>query len=409
MNEAIPPARNDLELIPIQHGGQQYILIRDHLGLVQEGKAITFPLYRCLALLNGISTLRDLQSELMRQRGGALVGSDEIKALITFFDESFLLDSGRFRAAKNQIVTDFTSKKIRSCSHSGGAYPENPAELKARLDQIMASRPQVPAPQGRVKALVAPHIDLSVGFRVYSSAYQMLKFVKPATVVVLGIGHQMVGDMFCLTNKGFDTPLGVVRSDSDRIDELQSVGGDIITGNDFFHRSEHSIEFQAVFLRHLLNEDSFGIVPILCGSLHTTLPEYSRNAYLDKAGPVLEKLKQIIGDPENETLVVAGVDFSHIGPKFGHEMPAAHIKRQSETHDRNLLEHLSGLDAERFWEESRAVNDQYNVCGFGALACLLEVLPPCKGTVLDYELWNEDATRSAVSFGAVVFTTRTGS
>jgi len=404
MNEAIPPARNDLELFPVQHGGQQYILIRDHLGLVQEGKAIALPLYQMLALLNGTNTIRDLQMAIMRQQGGVLVGTDEIQGLIAHLDESFLLDSERFREAKERIVADFVSKQVRPASHSGGAYPENPIELRKRLDEILAGRPPVPGPEGKIKALVAPHIDLAAGHKVYSAAYQILKFVTPARVVILGIGHQMVDDMFCLTGKGFDTPLGVVKSAPDLVEELRSVGGDILGDNDFFHRSEHSIEFQAVFLRHLLSEDSFTIVPILCGSLQTTLPEYSRSAYLDRAGPFLEKLKRIIDDPEHETVVVAGVDLSHIGPKFGHEMPAMHLKRQSETHDRNLLEHLSGLDAERFWEESRGVNDQYNVCGFSALACLLEVLPPCKGTLLDYQLWHEEATRSGVSFAAVVFT-----
>jgi hypothetical protein len=44
------------------------------------------------------------------------------------------------------------------------------------------------------------------------------------------------------------------------------------------------------------------------------------------------------------------------------------------------------------------------VCGFPALATLLEVLPPGRGRVLDHRLWMEDATRSGVGFGAVLFT-----
>ena len=99
-----------------------------------------------------------------------------------------------------------------------------------------------------------------------------------------------------------------------------------------------------------------------------------------------------------------GVDLSHIGPKFGHEMPAEYLKNQSETHDQNLLKHLSMLDADHFWEESKDVKDQFNVCGFSALACMLEVLPPCRGKILNYQFWHEEATRSAVSFSAVVFT-----
>ena len=40
MNETVPPMRKDLEFIPFMHGGQQLVLVRDRLELVQEGKAV---------------------------------------------------------------------------------------------------------------------------------------------------------------------------------------------------------------------------------------------------------------------------------------------------------------------------------------------------------------------------------
>jgi AmmeMemoRadiSam system protein B len=104
-----------------------------------------------------------------------------------------------------------------------------------------------------------------------------------------------------------------------------------------------------------------------------------------------------------ETLIVAGVDFSHIGPKFGHDMPATHLEGQSERHDQKLLEAVSKGEADEFWEESIRVKDQFNVCGFSAMACLMEILPPSKGKILNYQCWHEEATRSAVSFASVVF------
>jgi hypothetical protein len=85
-------------------------------------------------------------------------------------------------------------------------------------------------------------------------------------------------------------------------------------------------------------------------------------------------------------------------------MPATHIQSQSEIHDRNLLQAVSQGDPEGFWGESIRVQDQFNVCGFSALACLLEVLPPSEGHILKYEIWHEEATRSAVSFAAMAFT-----
>jgi AmmeMemoRadiSam system protein B len=200
--------------------------------------------------------------------------------------------------------------------------------------------------------------------------------------------------------------LGVVKNDSNIVQRLKQNDSNNIADNDFEHRSEHSIEFQILFLQHLLGTDSFTIVPILCGSLMENLPAYNRNAYLHEAAPFLNELKEIILEPEKETIIVAGVDFSHIGLKFGHARPAEYMESRAEAHDKNLLKAISAADAEFFWEESKKEEDQYNVCGFPALACLLEILPLCKGKVLDYQLRHEAPTQSAVSFAAVVFTAR---
>jgi hypothetical protein len=93
MDELIPSARRDLEFFPVQLEGKQYVLIRDHLGLAQEGKAVEIPLYQFMVLLDGRTSVRDLQMALMRQRGGILVSSDEVKGIIAHLDDSFLLES----------------------------------------------------------------------------------------------------------------------------------------------------------------------------------------------------------------------------------------------------------------------------------------------------------------------------
>ena len=44
MHEEHPTIRMDLEFFPLEHNGKQLVLIRDYLGLVQEGKAVEVPL-----------------------------------------------------------------------------------------------------------------------------------------------------------------------------------------------------------------------------------------------------------------------------------------------------------------------------------------------------------------------------
>jgi AmmeMemoRadiSam system protein B len=403
-DQQLPLLRLDLEFYPVQLQGKQYVLIRDPLGLVQEGKAVEIPLYRFMAMLNGANTLRDLQTALMRQGGGMLVSTEEVKSLLAHLDESFLLESEQFKKTKDAVVAEFVSKTVRPSSHSGRAYPADPEGLRRKLEDILALQPELPRAEGNVLALVAPHIDLSVGGKVYARAYQTLKGMAPKTVIILGTGHQMARELFAVSEKDFQTPLGIAQCDRGRVKKLKALGKNLTAENDFVHRSEHSIEFQVLFLQHLLPKDSFKIVPILCGNLQTTLPAHERSAYSEKAADFLHALKEMLDTQGRETLLLAGVDFSHIGPKFGHEMPARYMNGQSEAHDKALLNSLTACDGDSFWQESGRVKDRYNVCGFASLACLLEVLPACKGHVLGYEMWHEEATQSAVSYAAVVFT-----
>jgi len=330
-----------------------------------------------------------------------LVGVQEIEDMLTKLDDSFLLESDKFLKAKNKISADFIASKTRPCFVCGRSYPKDRLALTKMLDNILAGQTP-PPPEGKIVALVAPHIDLAVGRNSYSSAYQMLKHATPSRVVLLGIGHQLSDSLFCLTEKDFETPLGLVKNEPLLVRELRDSGEDIVAETDFVHRAEHSLEFQIVFLQHMLEAESFTIIPILCGSLHA-LPEYSRDSYLNKTARFLKKLKEVVMAPDKETLVVAGVDFSHIGPKFGHQMPADYLESQATAHDKNLLNFLYRMEADSFWQESITVKDRFNVCGFPAMAALFEVLPPCKGKIIDYRLNHEQQTRSAVSFAAVVF------
>ncbi len=399
-----PRVRRDLQFFPIRHDNEQVILVMDDLGLVEEGRAIPMPLYEFMVHLDGTKSIRDLQMLLMRQKGGLLVGADEVNRILEHLDQSFILDTEKYKAARQRVVEQFSSIKIRPCSHCGRSYPNHPKELEAMLEEILGRAEGARLwPDGRVKAIIAPHIDLSAGAGAYAKAYQCLKGQSPDRVIVIGVGHQMAGDLFCLTEKDFQTPLGIVRNDLGAVRRLREAGGAVISEDDFFFRAEHSVEFQMIFLQHLLEKDTFTIVPVLCGPLYGVLPSYTRQAYLETASPFLGALSKLVGDQEKETLVVVGVDFSHIGPKFGHDMPAEYLQRQSEAHDRKLLDALSAWDADAYWAESIRVEDQYNVCGFSAMACLLEILSPSKALVLEHGYWHEPPTRSAVSFAAAVF------
>lgn len=394
--------RGDLDFFPVQSDGRTVIMIQDRLSLVEKDMLISPELYKLMTTLDGKRSMRDIQLDLIRQQGGSLVSIDEVQALLEKLDSSYLLDSPRYREARNEIISDFSAQKIRYCSHAGLSYPKQEEELSERLETILATQQVSSLPDGKITALIAPHIDLEAGKRIYSTAYQAIKGVTPERIIILGVGHSMTKVMLSLTTKMFETPLGKVKTDKKIVGELMKAGKDILSEDDFAHRDEHSIEFQLIFLQHILRDVSFTIVPILCGSLIGYLPEYSRERYQSIGHDFLSTLADLLRD--DSTIVIAGVDLSHVGPKFGHDMPASLIINESERHDRQLLHCLCTMNADGFWSESKRIRDKYNVCGFSVLACLLETLPPSHGHLLDYEIFKEDPTRSAVSFAAAVFT-----
>jgi hypothetical protein len=352
-------------------------------------------------MLDGTRSVMDIQLDMMRRQGGRLIPIEEIERIVKELESSCLLDGHHYRELKEQIVNDFRSQPIRHPAHAGLSYPEGAEELRSRLDDILAAGQHPQVPEGTITALVAPHIDLEAGKRVYAAAYASVGAAAPTRILILGVGHAMQREMFSLTTKAFETPLGTVDTDRRVVEELGKTGRHIISSDDFPHRDEHSIEFQLLFLQHLFNDSPFTIVPVLCGSLLGSMEEYSRESYRSLAGDFLRLLQDIAGD--GHTMVVAGVDFSHVGPKFGHDMPASFMIGQSEAHDRRLLHCLCEMNADGFWAASQDVHDRYHVCGFSALACLLEILPASHGHLLDYTIFREQATQSAVSFAAVLF------
>jgi MEMO1 family protein len=395
--------REDLEVIPTSYEGSAAFLVRDYLGLVPEPVLLQGEAAELFALLDGRRTVRDIQIALVRSRGGRLVDSGLLEQLIREFDSVGLLQSAGYEAKRSALLADYARLEVREPSHAGTAYPAEPGRLRSYLNSILEGGNE-PAPGGRhlpALALVAPHIDLETGKKVYASAYRALVGSKPRRVILLGTGHTLEDGVFSLTDKDFVTPLGRVSTDRQAVARLRSAGDGCLSSSDIPHRREHSIEFELIFLQHVIGAP-FSLVPILCGSVSQHLEQAPRPAAIPGVAGVLSELRRLREEDPEGTLFVAGVDLSHIGPKFGHRERAAVLLLDAKAHDRALLRAFAAGDALAFWAESRRVGDRYNVCGLSALAFLLEVLPGAAGALLAYDFWMEEPTQSAVSFAAAV-------
>lgn len=402
-----PRLRTDIEIVPGQVQGKRVLIVRDPMGLIEKPIALNPDLASILALLDGTRSLRDIQYELMRRQGGVLVSSDQIQKMLDQLDAAMLLDNERYHRAFQAMAAAYTAETVRRPIHAGQGYPADPKKLHEYLDAVLArGKPSDAVAPKDIVAVAAPHIDPKVGERVYAAAYGPLRGAEFQRAIILGIMHRSDDGLFSISQKAYATPYGIARTDADLVARLREAGEAIVSDHDLAHRTEHSIEFQVIFLQHVLGRADIAIVPILCGSFSHFLGQWKRPSEIPSAADLFAVIREALGDTKHKTILVAGVDLSHIGPKFGDHMSGRAIAEESEKHDRALLDALCRMDPGAFWAESRRVEDRYHVCGFPALACMTEILKDCTGHLLDYEIWHEEPTRSAVSFAAVAFTSR---
>jgi AmmeMemoRadiSam system protein B len=399
MKEWMPKLRRDIDIIPTFYDGKRALLVKDSLGLIKEPFLIHGEILSLLGLINGERTIRDIQLDLIRLKKGEFVSSQEVEKILSELDSTFILESETYLREKEKILVSYSLLSKRAAFHAGRSYPQEPGELRILLDSFFAQDEEAPFKEKETTALIAPHIDLNVGKKVYARAYKAIKEARPRRVLLLGTGHSLYDSLFSLTEKDFETPLGTLRTDKDWVRILRLAGKEIVAANDIAHRSEHSLEFQLIFLQYLFGSD-FSCIPILCGPFQPYLQNVSRPRDIPGLERFLDALESCLKE-QDSTLVIAGVDLSHVGPKFGHNQEAAFLKTEAKTHDMALLEAVCKGDVEEFWKKAKMVNNRYNVCGLSSLAMLLEIYPRRKGYLLDYEFWEEEATQSAVSFAAV--------
>ena len=376
--------------------------MKDALGLIKNPVVLQGQILNFIGLIDGKRTPRDIQLELIRQQNGVFVGVDYVQSLLSELDALFLLDSENYKDTKNKIFTDYSRQTIRPAVLAGQAYPDSAADLQEYLSTFFSDIRgiSVEKSENRVSALIAPHIDLNLGKKVYGRAYEAIKDSDPKMVVILGTGHSLHNSYVSLTEKDFETPLGLVRTEKPLVRRLREAGDGIVAPHDIDHRNEHSIEFQLVFLQYLYGSD-FSLLPVLCGSLQNELVTSSRASEIPGVNGFINELRQLVEKRGSDVLVVAGVDFSHIGPKFGHSYRASRLIAEAKEFDKRLIDAVCSGDASGFWSEVKKVANRYNVCGLSSIAFLLELFPKSVGRLLGYDFWEEEETQSAVSFAAI--------
>jgi len=188
--------------------------------------------------------------------------------------------------------------EVRAAKVAGQFYPDEPAELRALVQELLDRQPE-PVIAKRPRALIVPHAGYQYSGLIAANAYRQLQGHRYDGVVVVGFTHRMRFDGSSVeTREAVQTPLGEIPVDQEAAAILQSFPG--ITHDEAAHESpEHSLEVQLPFLQVVLPR--FRLVPMLMGG--ATREEASR---LAEALAALSRFR--------DYLFVFSTDLSHYHP-----------------------------------------------------------------------------------------------
>ncbi|MFO0678049.1 MAG: AmmeMemoRadiSam system protein B [Polyangiaceae bacterium] len=392
-----------------RHG--RVVVLRDTRGVTDAQAVLPPDLVPIVVRFTGRATCETIATEVSHELGRP-VPIDVVVALARELEEALFLEGDTFERALAAAVRAFRESPVRAAAHAGGAYHADADELRRYVDTscLGASGVRSHGAGPPIVALVAPHIDPWRGAVGYGHAYGALAHALDDAVdtfVVFGTSHAPMEAPFALCKKAFATPFGAMPADDDAIDDLAAACRFDPWADTYNHVREHSIEFQAVFLRHLLGPREARIVPVLAGlgkhQARGTDP--ARDADVER---FFDAVKELRASRPGRVVVVAGADFAHVGPRFGDPNPFdATARKKLERTDRTSLRFAERVDAGAFWDHVARDLDARRVCGLGPVYSMLRslegdgALP--SGETLHYEQTVDADDGSIVSHAAIAF------
>jgi len=411
------PRLRALEAFPVEHEGQRCVALRDPAGFTDQIAVLPAGLLDLVSLFDGEHSVEEIQ-EILGRRHGQAPTAEQIADVVERFDAAGFLDSDRFRGRRRALEDAFRLSPVRPAAHAGAAYAGDAAALHAQIDGFF-SGPDGPDTAGNrdfltdpvaspsaatPQAIIAPHIDFHRGGSTYAWAYrEVLERSDADLYVVLGTCHAGMPDPFAVTLKPYDTPLGPVPVDREFYDALSRRAGQDLLASEPAHRAEHSIEFQAVMLQHIVGRRRpFAILPVLASYLHESVWSGGDPEADPRVPRFVDALRETMAVSSRRVCLVAGVDLAHVGPRFGDSKAntAASLARV-ERADRAMLESVVGVDARGFYTGVAADHDARRICGLSPIYTLLRLLPEARGRLLRYTQWPDP--QGAVTFCAVAF------
>jgi AmmeMemoRadiSam system protein B len=178
--------------------------------------------------------------------------------------------------------------------------------------------------------------------------------------------------------------------------------------DEWTHKNEHSLEFQAVWLKHLWREKAPKWVPVLVSTFERFTGDGTPSGV-----PTIEKALKDMGEvvaaeqaKGRSVMILDGIDLAHVGPRFGDDLELGpELEKKVEDEDRRSLVSAMALDADGFWSSVVDGGHWRKVCGLSALYTglrLKKALGAGPGRLLTYGQ-APDPAGGLVSFASAVW------
>lgn len=391
-------------VVPDERFGQA-VMLRDSEGVTPKIATIPAPLVPIVARFTGALTVDEIARAVAREAGSA-VPVEVVQRLADELDDALFLESPRYQSERRRVEQEFLRARVRKATHAGGAYHADPLKLATYLESDCIAPAGKKDDSGPVRGLIAPHIDPWRGKLCYGHAYGSLRVGLPEdidTFVLLGTSHAPMSQPFALCRKAFATPFGPVEADAAAIDAIAERASFDAYADVFNHKREHSLEFQAVFVRHLTGGRKVRIIPILCGIGDSQRTGRSPEDD-DRVEGFLGSVREVIEKNAARTVVIAGADLAHVGPRFGDRAPDEGERDKLATVDRASLDLAATASHRDFFAQVQADLETRRVCGLGPIYALLRLLPEgSRGKLGHYEQTIDPDEGSIVSHAAMAF------
>ncbi len=394
--------RKDLKHHIFTEENQNFIYFEDELQLASNQLIFSNEIFLITSLLDGKNTFEFI-SMLLIEKYQVNYSTLEISSIYNQLNSYGFIENNFIKEEKEKIF-NYLNSEVRPYVCAGSSYSDNPKELEIEVENILTNG-EFEFDKNPI-AIAAPHIDFRLGeisHKVYSPAFNSIKNLNPDLIVILGTAHYKSSDYFMFTKKQYSTPFGIAETDFDILNSIDEKLKGRITYDEMAHFPEHSIEYHLILLQYILKGMDFKILPILTGSLFNEISNKNLPENIEVYQNQIFALKDAISESGKNVLYLASGDLAHIGQRFNDDFEANTQFETLENEDYILINHLTNINKNEFFNTIAKNNDKRRICGLSPFYALLSLIDPNSAKSLEYNIWDDNATKSAVSFCSIAY------